>query len=332
LDHLKVREISDAAMKRPITVDEALALAHAPGEDAFWALLDGADRLRRMHRGNAVSLCAIVNAKSGRCGEDCAFCAQSAHYQTDVEEYPFLGEEKILDAASEAAAMGAREFSMVVSGRSIRNNELTEAAGIIPKIAARTGMVPCASLGVLDQPNLEQLRDAGLSMMHHNLETSRTHYPDVCTTRPYDANRDLVARAKRAGFFVCSGGIFGMGETWEQRVEMFLDLRELDVDSVPINFLNPRPGTPMENAARLAPKECLRIIALARHILPTKQIVICGGRDVNLRDLQPLVFHAGASGLMIGNYLTTRGRDWRQDRQMIEDLGLPIVPKPGAPK
>jgi len=320
----KIRKLSEEAALRPISAVHALALANARDGEEFWALLDGADRLRVKFRGAAVSLCSIVNAKSGRCGEDCAFCAQSARFHTDIEKYGFVGAQKILDAASRAAAAGAREFSIVVSGRRIRDAELDEALEAIPRIATQTGMSACASLGVIGERDLGRLKDAGLRMFHHNLETAASFYPKICTTRTYESNRETVAVAKRCGLFVCSGGIFGMGETWEQRIELLMDLRDLDVDSVPINFLNPIPGTPLAEKKSLTPRECLKIIALARHILPAKQIVVCGGREVNLRDMQSLIFHAGASAMMIGDYLTTKGRDPRADRRMLEDLGLPV--------
>ncbi len=322
----EIRRLSAIATERPLTADEAIALVFTPDDESFDALMDGAERLRRENTGDDVTLCAIVNAKSGHCGEDCKFCAQSAHYETDTPEYAFIGREKILEAAHRAKALGAREFSTVVAGKKIRKSELDELRAAIPDIIRETGLAPCGSLGVVGDDELAQLREAGLNMFHHNLETAESHYGEVCTTRPYSVNVESVKAAKRQGMFVCSGGIFGMGETWAQRVELLMLLRELDVDSVPINFLNPRPGTPFAEVRDLSARDALKIIALARHILPTKQILVCGGREVNLGDDQKQIFRAGASGMMIGDYLTTKGRGSLADHAMIAELGLRIRP------
>lgn len=322
----EIRRLSEIAAQRPLTADEAMALVFTPDDESFEALLDGAEQLRRAHRGDEVTLCAIVNAKSGHCGEDCKFCAQSAHYETDTPEYAFIGREKILEAAHRAKALGAREFSTVVAGKKIRKNELEELTAAIPDIIRETGLAPCGSLGVVGDDELARLREAGMTMFHHNLETAESHYGEICTTRPYSVNVESVKAAKRQGMFVCSGGIFGMGETWAQRVELLLLLRDLDVDSVPINFLNPRPGTPFAEYRELTSRDALKIIALARHILPAKQVLVCGGREVNLGDDQKQIFRAGASGMMIGDYLTTKGRGAAADHAMIEELGLRIRP------
>ena len=183
-------------------------------------------------------------------------------------------------------------------------------------------MESCASLGILSEETLTSLKSSGLHSFHHNLETSRSFFPNICSTHDYEDDVNAVRRAKKLGFYVCSGGIFGLGESNAHRVELADTLRELDVDSIPINFLNPRPGTPLANQSSLTPVECLKIIALFRFMLPQKDIVICGGREMNLRDLQPLIFAAGANGMMIGNYLTTFGRDHEKDLQMVKDLGL----------
>ncbi|MCB9490388.1 MAG: biotin synthase BioB [Deltaproteobacteria bacterium] len=322
----QIRELSAQADLRPLTGEEVLAMVKSEGEDAFDALMDGAESLRRKYKGNDVSLCAIVNAKSGKCGENCGFCAQSVHFDTGVSEYDFIGKDAVLDAAKRARQMGAREFSMVLAGRKIRKKEIRIAQEIFPEIQRETGMSPCCSPGAVNAEDVAELKAAGLNMFHHNLETARSHYAEVCGTRDYDDNRRAVEEANKAGLFTCCGGIFGMGETWEQRVELLLDLRELDVDSVPINFLNPIPGTPMENFETLPEEECLRIIALARHLMPTKQILIAGGRQVHLKDRQKDIFRAGASGMMIGDYLTTKGADPWQDHRMLEELGMSIAP------
>jgi len=218
--------------------------------------------------------------------------------------------------------MGVAKFSVVVSGRKLSPPELEIIGAFASRLKKETGLSPCASPGVCSETELLELKKAGLHGYHHNMEASRGFYPAICTTRTYDDNRKAVLDAKRAGLSVCSGGLFGMGESWEQRVELLMDLREMDVDSVPINFLHPISGTPLENADELCPKDCLKIIAVARHILPDKGIIICGGREKNLRDMQSLIFHAGASGMMVGNYLATKGRKSQDDLRMLKDLGI----------
>lgn len=305
-----------------LTAGEAIEFTGLP-DSSIYEILAVSERVRRHHKGVEVNLCSIVNAKSGLCKEDCSFCAQSVKYSTGVEEYPMAGPEKIVGAAREAASFGAREFSIVTSGTAIeKEKDIAALSEALKSMRGEVDMERCASLGILKRETLKRLKDSGLESYHHNLETGMSFFPKVCTTHDYEQDVNVVRTAKELGFHVCSGGIFGLGEDWVVRVELFTTLKELDVDSVPINFLNPRPGTPLEGASNLTPMECLKIIALGRLILPTTDIVICGGRQVNLRDLQPLIFAAGANGMMVGNYLTTPGRDPREDLQMLTDLGL----------
>jgi biotin synthase len=302
---------------------EALALLEDRSLELS-ALLSLTDRVRRAHKGRRVRLCAIVNARSGACTEDCSFCAQSAHFRTGVKAYPLLEPEKLDAAAREALRAGAGEFSIVTSGPSVRQERevaaLEEALRRISGSAA--SLQRCASLGRVDRETLSRLRDAGLQCFHHNIETSRDFFPSVCTTHSYEERVEMVRAAKSLGLRVCSGGIFGLGETPADRVALAFTLEELGVDSVPLNFLNPIPGTPLEGSHRLSPVDCLRIVAMFRLVLPERDIVICGGREVNLRDLQSMLFWAGANGLLIGNYLTTGGRPAEEDLKMVADLGL----------
>ncbi len=301
---------------------EALEFVSLP-ESSFFDILSVANRIRAFHKGNDVNLCAIVNAKSGLCKEDCSFCAQSIKYSTGVNEYPMTAPDKIVGSALDAERFGAREFSIVTSGTKIeKERDIAALEEALRSMKGSTSMERCASLGIMSRDTLKRLKAGGLQSYHHNLETGRSFFPKVCTTHRYDEDVEAVRAAKELGFYVCSGGIFGLGEAWEDRVELALTLRELDVDSIPVNFLNPRPGTPLENAHNLTPVTCLRIIALIRLMLPKKDIVVCGGRQVNLRDLQPLIFAAGANGMMVGNYLTTPGREPKEDLRMIDDLGL----------
>jgi biotin synthase len=295
-------------------------------EDTLLPLLfHGACRILDHYNGQGIKLCAIVNAKSGRCPEDCAFCAQSAHHKTQIDAYPLMEPQQILHSAQEAEAMGARRFSIVTSGTALTEKELEQVAQAIQLIKEKTGLAPCASLGIMAQGRGHQLKEAGLGCYHHNLETAPSFFPHICTTHRYEEDLDTLRSAKEAGLEVCSGGILGLGESPEQRVELAFTLREMGVDSIALNFLNPIPGTPLEGTPSLTPLEILKSIALFRFILPDRDIRICGGREVGLRDLHPLVFWGGANGIMIGNYLTTQGRDYRADLQMIQDLKLGVA-------
>ena len=272
-----------------------------------------------------MNLCSIVNARSGACSEDCAFCAQSARYDTAAETYPLLSPDQVLDRAKQAVGFRAREFSVVTSGyKNRKSGEFKSIEQAVKTVVGETPLKVCASLGTLTDEQLSALKDAGLSRYHHNLETARSFFPNICTTHSYDEDCEVVRRGKAHGFYVCSGGIFGMGESLEQRVELVMTLRELGVDSVPINFLNPIPGTPLGETSKLTPFDCLKIIAMIRLVLPEKDIVVCGGRELNLRDLQSMIFYAGANGMMVGGYLTTDWRDYNDDLRMIEDLGLKV--------
>ncbi len=308
-----------------LNVPQALELAALP-HDALPALFAMATRVRTAAFGSRVALCAIVNAKSGRCPEDCSFCAQSAHHRTHAPQYSLLSEDELLDRAHAAAACGAVCYGIVTSGSGIRaGEELDRICRVIDRLRKEGQIAPGASLGTLDTPAVQALKAAGLVTYHHNLETSRSFFPRICSTHAYDNDVNTVRLAKQSGLKVCSGGLFGLGETMAQRVELAFTLRELDVDSVPMNFLDPVAGTPLADSAALTPMECLHTIALYRLILPTAHITICGGRERNLRELQAWLFLAGASGIMTGNYLTKEGRQPADDIRLITDLGLTLA-------
>lgn len=309
-----------------LTYDEGVKFTKISDEqfaEHMYEILAVTNKVRRTFKGDKANTCGIINAKSGLCAEDCTFCSQSVHFESEVPEYPMATADTIAKAAVEAQANGVGEFSIVTSGTGIvKDSDIGILKDALGRIKESTDMMTCASLGIMSKERLQELKDAGLQSFHHNLETSRSFFPNICTTHSYEDDVNSVKNAKELGFFTCTGGIMGMGESWEQRVELAETLQELDVDSVPINFLNPRPGTPLEGQTDLTPMKCLKIIALFRLMLPTKEILVCGGREVNLRDLQPLMFGAGANGTMVGNYLTTKGRDTEEDLQMIKDLGL----------
>ncbi|MEM7828555.1 MAG: biotin synthase BioB [Candidatus Aenigmatarchaeota archaeon] len=307
-----------------ISFNEALNLTECDS-DTLPFLLASANRIRKFHKGDLIKLCSIVNAKSGNCPEDCAFCSQSARNKANIPVYPFIGAERILEHSRAAYKSGAKEFSIVISGKSIRKGkDLDELCKAIELIKGELPLKRCASVGIIDREVAKRLKDAGLQHYHHNLETSRSFYPNICSTRPYDVNIESVKIAKSMGFKVCCGGIFGMGEAWKDRIELAMELRQLDVDSIPLNFLIPIKGTRLEHMKPIRPLEALKIIAIYRFIHPERDIFVCGGREHCLRDLQSWIFLAGANGTMLGNYLTTLGRPPEEDLQLLDDLELKI--------
>jgi biotin synthase len=316
----------------PISGDEARGLIRGTSGQEFWNLLARANAVREAVHGNGVSLCGITNAKSGLCPENCGFCSQSAHFEeAQAPVYPMISPREIADQAKAAEAAGAREFSIVTSGTRIsREAELAVLEQAVALIKRETTVEPCASLGLMRRPELERLRKAGLEHYHHNLETARSFFPNVCSTHGYDEQLETIRAAKQLGYKLCSGGILGMGETPEQRVELAETIRELGIDCVPLNFLNPRPGTPMENVKAITPEECLAAIAVYRLMMPAAHIFVMGGREVNLGEMQKWIFRAGADGTMVGNYLTSAGRAPDEVVGMVEDQGLELRPPSGA--
>lgn len=318
----------------PISVEEARRLIHHTTGPELEALLDRADAVRRAVHGDEVALCGITNAKSGRCPENCGFCSQSAHFpEADAPVFPLVAAEEMVSQAKAAEAAGAREFSIVTSGTRIsREEELAVIEDAVRRMTTETALEPCASLGLMREPELARLKAAGLQHYHHNLETARSHFDKVCTTHSYDQQLETIRAAKKLGFKLCSGGILGMGETPEQRVELAETIRDLGVDCVPMNFLNPRPGTPMAGLKAISAGECLAAIAVFRLMMPGANIFVMGGREVNLGDRQHLIFRAGANGTMVGNYLTSAGRAPDQVLGMVAGQGLRLRgPADGRP-
>jgi len=305
-----------------ITKEEAMYLVNLD-ESRTMELLAAANEIKNKFIGKKVDLCSIVNAKSGSCSEDCTFCSQSAHYNTGTVTYPLMVKEDILARAKEMEGSGAEHFGIVTSGRGVVSDEdfenLIEAFRLIRE---ETSLEVCASLGTLDEKRAEKLANVGLKRYNHNLETSESYYAEICTTHTYADRVNTVKFLKERGMEVCSGGIIGLGESFEDRIDLAFTVKELDVDSVPINILNPVKGTPLDSNDPVPPMETLKTAAVFRFILPTKVIKLCGGRETNLRDLQSLSLLSGINGLLIGNYLTTEGRATAEDLQMIKDLGL----------
>jgi len=296
-----------------------------PSQTSTWALLEEARKTRETYFGNQVFLCNILNAKSGLCTEDCAFCSQSLHAHASPPIYPFMSRKDILAKAREAASFGARCFSLVTSGRALDNKKDRQQLLLaIEEISSQTDLETAASLGLASPSFLKELKSAGLTTYHHNLETAPSHYNKICRTHSFERRLQTVRAVKDTGLKLCCGGILGLGESLSQRAELALSLKALKPDRIPINFLNPIAGTAMEKAQRLRPLEALHIVAALRVILPEQEITICGGREVVLQSLQPLLFVAGANGIMTGNYLTTPGQGVEKDLQMISDLGLNV--------
>ena len=307
-----------------ISYEDACRLAALP-EDETTDLIMCANKVRHKFKQNHIVNCSITNAKSGCCTEDCAFCAQSAYHETDIASHDLLSAERLVEDAVSLYESGATEFSMVTSGYMLTDAEMATIGRAANQIRKQTDLAICSSLGVLTESRAWQLKESGVSAYHHNLETARSFFDQVCTTHPYEDDVETVKIAKAAGLKTCCGGILGLGESWEQRVELAITLRDLDVDSIPINFLNPIAGTRMAGRPLLSPMEALKCIALFRLINPRKDITICGGREITLRDLQSWIFAAGANGMLVGNYLTTQGRDIKADMAMIKDLGFIAV-------
>lgn len=304
-----------------ITEEEARRLIRTRDEDTM-LLLAMADKIRQKYCGSAVDFCAILNARSGHCPEDCKFCAQSGRYHTGAKYYRLLPEEEIMEAARKAKAAGAVRFSLVTSGRNQSNpNEFEEILHVVGRIRREVGLEVCCSLGLISEDQARQLKEAGITRVHCNIESAPSYFPQVCSTHSFADKEALIAAVQRAGIRVCSGGIIGLGETLDQRVEMAFTLRRLHIDSVPLNILVPVPGTPFAGNRRLPPLEVLRAFAMFRFVLPRALIRTAGGREVNLRSLQAHALTGGLNGIMVGGYLTTAGRDPREDIRMTEDLG-----------
>ncbi|MBI1336001.1 MAG: biotin synthase BioB [Phycisphaera sp.] len=308
-------------LDQPITRDEARELARAQGQDIY-ELFYWANKVRIKYVGPQVKFCSIVAAKVGACSEDCSYCSQSKHYDTHVTPSKMTVEE-MSAAADEAVKNGASSFGIVNSGRGPTDRELDWLQAFYEKTVKEGNVRPCATLGELSPEHAGRLRDMGVQRINHNLETSRRHFDKITTTHTYEDRLRTIRIAKEAGLSICSGGIFGMGEDWDDRIDMALELRDLGADVVPINFLNAIQGTPLyQKQPPLSPTEALKIVAIYRLILPDRELKIAGGREKILRDMQSWMFYAGGSSFLIGNYLTTFGRTPAQDHQMLRDLGL----------
>lgn len=286
-------------------------------------LTAGADRIRSALCGDYVELCSIINGRSGRCSEDCRFCAQSGHNHTGCSSYEFLDQEEILRAAQENADGHVDRFAIVTSGRALSGEEFEKALDVYRELHRRGEIELCASFGLLDDEQFQRLKEAGVTRYHCNIETSRRYFPQICTTHTYDDKIRTIRRAQKAGLTVCSGGIMGMGESWEDRIDMGLDLEALGIRSIPVNVLVPVKGTGMEGRKPLTEDEIMRCMAVFRYLVPEAQIRLAGGRPL-MKNFGLQAFSSGANASITGNMLTTGGSTILRDRQMLTGIGRTV--------
>jgi biotin synthase len=311
-----------------ISREEALALGELTDPGDIETLVERAWQVRVERFADSTDMCSLVNAKSGGCAEDCGFCAQSRYAEAKTPMHAMMQPEQMLEHARAAEAAGAHRFCMVTQGQGLSKRDFEKVLAGARLVAEHTSLKRCASIGHMSVERARALREAGIQRVHHNVETSRSYYPEVSTTVRYEGRIRTIQAVKKAGLETCVGGILNLGETPEQRVEMAFELSEIDPDSVPINLLNPRPGTKFGDREFMDPWEAVKWIAIFRLILPRALFRLCGGRVENLRELQPLAIKAGVNGVMMGNFLTTLGNTPEQDREMFEDLGLNIARQP----
>ncbi len=317
-----------------LIIDRAIAEDEITSAEGRWLigldsdylpwLMAGADRIRKTFKGQKIEVCAISNVRSGNCSENCSFCSQSGHHKTTAPTYNYISTDQLSQQAKQAREWGSSDFGIVSKGWGIRTEkEEAQLKTYLSELEKESDIGRCASLGVLTQDSAVSLKEMGLENYHHNLESAESFFDQVCTTHSYQENIDTIKHATDAGLRVCAGGILGMGESLDQRIELADALRKLNVTSVPLNFLNPQEGTPMGNRTPMTALEILQTIAVFRYMLPQAEIRIAGGRQF-LGDMQSMIFIAGASGVMIGDYLTTQGRSVQDDLKMFTDLKLEI--------
>src|SRR2546423_3484484 len=311
-----------------ISFEEALDLGALTDHDQIGALVERAWEVRQDRFGDSTDLCSLVNAKSGGCSEDCGFCAQSRYSEADTPMHPMMEPEQILEHAKAAEAAGAHRFCMVTQGQGLAKRDFEKILAGARLVAAETNLKRCVSVGHISGERARELKEAGVQRVHHNVETARSYYDEVTTTVRYEGRVRTIEAVREAGLESCVGGILNLGESPRQRVEMAFELAEIDPTSVPINLLNPRPGTKFADRPLMDPWEVIKWVAIFRLILPDALFRLCGGRVENLHELQPLAVKAGLNGVMMGNFLTTLGAEPADDREMFEELGLNVARHP----
>ena len=306
-----------------IDESQAMELLNAPDTQVL-DLLSSAYKIRHHYFGNTVQLYFLMNAKSGLCPEDCSYCSQSKISKAPIEKYNLLDREKLMDGARVAAERNSKTYCIVISARGPNEREIEAVETIVPEIKSQYDLKICACLGLLDEQQAQRLKAAGVDRVNHNLNTSSEHYKKICTTHTYEDRIETLNHVRKAGMEICSGGIIGMGESQQDVINMAFHLRELKAESIPLNFLNPIEGTPLEGSSGLTPMQCLKTLAMFRFANPERELRIAGGREMHLRSLQPLGLYA-ANSLFVGDYLTTKGQPPESDYQMIEDLGFEVT-------
>lgn len=316
-----------------ISRSEALAILDSH-DDELLDLVAAAFNLRQKYFGKTVQLYFLMNAKSGLCPEDCHYCSQSKISDAPIPKYSILNREKLLDGARLAAERQSKTYCIVISGRAPNEREIKAIETIVPEIKQQYGLNICACLGLLSESQAQRLAAAGVDKVNHNLNTSQDYYKEICTTHTFEDRLETLKNVRKAGLQLCSGGIIGMGESRKDIVDMAFSLRELSVESIPLNFLHAIDGTPMQHKEYLTPRDCIRALAMVRFVNPSSELRIAGGRERHLRSLQPLGLYI-ANSLFVGDYLTTQGQAPSEDYQMIQDLGFEITgqaisPSPSA--
>ncbi len=306
-----------------LTKEEGLAILNFP-DDHIDLLVEQASKITYHFFKNEVEFCSLINAKNGACSEDCSFCAQSSKYPTPINAYSLVSEEQMLEGAERAVSINANRYCIVVSGKRATKEEVQKIANAVRKIKKEYPIKVCCSIGTIDEEDLRLLKDAGVNRINHNLETSERFFSKIVSTHTWKERLETIKNIQKVGLSTCSGGIFGMGESDDDIVELALTYRDLQVDSIPLNFLIPIPGTPLENASNLTPEKCLKIVALFRFTNPEAELRLCGGREQNLQDLHDTAMEI-ANCLMAGGYLTRAGRNPEKDKQMIEKLGKKLL-------
>ena len=313
----------DVLSGETISREQALAVLECPDEELL-DLMSAAYRVRRQAFGNQVQLYFLMNAKSGLCPEDCSYCSQSKVSEAEIPRYNILSRDKLLDGARVAAERKARTYCIVISARGPNEREMAAVTSIVPQIKEQYNLKICACLGLITPDQAQALKDCGVDRVNHNLNTSDSHYSEICTTHTFADRLATLHAVRDAGMEMCSGGIIGMGEKRHDVVDMAITLRDLGVQSIPVNFLNPVDGTPLAGRSDLTPRYCLKVLAMFRFVNPDRELRIAGGRELHLGSLQALGLYA-ANSLFVGDYLTTQGQAPEADYQMIRDLGFEVV-------
>ena len=320
----RYQEMADQVLSgEPLTREQAISILAAPDIDVL-SILSAGFRIRHQYFGKSVQLYFLMSAKSGLCPEDCHYCSQSKVSEAPVPKYNILKRDDLMEAARLASERGAKTYCLVISARGPNERELNAVEQIVPEIKDKYGLDICACLGLLSKEQADRLKACGVDRVNHNLNTSEDHYADICTTHTYADRVQTLQHVKDAGMEMCSGGIIGMGEKHEDIVSMAFDLRDLGVQSIPLNFLNAIEGTPLQTNNELTANDCLRALAMFRFVNPDRELRISGGREIHLRSLQPLGLYV-ANSLFVGDYLTTKGQAPQEDYDMIRDLGFEVT-------